>query len=246
MNALSPSTQRAMKARGYRNKNPGNIDYMPANRWQGQVGLGDSWLPQRERRFAEFTSHVYGIRALAMLLITYQDRHGLRTIRQIINRWAPPTENRTSSYVSFVDQQLPRHTADDPLNLHNYQDLREMVVAIITHELGGMPYDDATIDEGLRLAGVPRPVTTLADAAATNTGKSALQMGGFVTAVTFITELVRSVQELPPLTGVAVVIACVLAFGLYILNQRKKKAEPDTVEAFKDPELPNLSGEMPL
>jgi hypothetical protein len=35
-------------------------------------------------------------------LIAYQDKHGLRTIRQIVSRWAPPTENNTNAYVRAV------------------------------------------------------------------------------------------------------------------------------------------------
>jgi len=144
---------RVLQSRGYRNKNPGNIDFNPRNKWIGQVGIEPAGNPPR---FAVFESHEYGIRAIAMLLQTYQDRHDLTTIRGIINRWAPNNENNTNSYIRFVDDFLPNHAADDRINVHKYADARLLVEAIIRKELGGNPYSDAVIDEGLRRAGVVR------------------------------------------------------------------------------------------
>jgi hypothetical protein len=89
-------------------------------------------------RFAVFTSHKYGTRALALLLTIYQDRYGLRSIRQRINRWAPPVENVTSAYVSHV-AALTGRDPDVNLDLHRYTDLRPLDEAVITHELGGQP-----------------------------------------------------------------------------------------------------------
>ena len=56
----------AIKPRGIRNNNPGNIEC--GSPWQGL-------RTQKERtdnRFAQFTDPVFGIRALACVLITYQ------------------------------------------------------------------------------------------------------------------------------------------------------------------------------
>lgn len=143
------------QTRGYRNRNPGNIEHVPSNRWQG---LADPPLepppPGGGRaRFARFTSHEFGIRALAMLLTTYQDRHGLRTIRGIVSRWAPGNENDTEAYIGAVARRMGRHPREG-LDLHRYEDLCPLVEAIIHHELGGNPYSRATIDAGLRLAGI--------------------------------------------------------------------------------------------
>ncbi|WP_223880896.1 hypothetical protein [Roseococcus microcysteis] len=77
------------QSRGYRNRNPGNLDYHPSINWQGQIGRGDHWLPVAQQRFAAFETHEHGIRALARNLVTYQERHGLNTVRGIINRYAP-------------------------------------------------------------------------------------------------------------------------------------------------------------
>ena len=183
-------------SRGYRNRNPGNIDHVPTNRWQG---LADPPLEPPPRgggraRFARFVSHEYGIRALAMLLTTYQDRHGLRTIAGIVDRWAPGSENDTEAYVRHV-ARLTGRDPNDRLDLHTHADLRPLVQAIITHELGGNPYDDRTIDDGLRLAGVPRPVETLRQAAATGTGRAA---AGTAAAGVGALAVVEAVQQMAP------------------------------------------------
>ena len=109
--------------RGIRLNNPGNIRRSD-DPWQGLA------REQRDREFFTFEGEVYGIRALARMLITYQDRHRLRTIARIIHRWAPPSENDTASYTAAVE----RYTgvpADETLDLHRHEDLRPLVEAII-------------------------------------------------------------------------------------------------------------------
>ncbi len=82
--------------RGIRNFNPGNIRHAKGTRWQGMSAN------QNDSAFVQFTGPQWGIRAIARTLITYQDKHALRTIRQIISRWAPPSENNTESYIRQV------------------------------------------------------------------------------------------------------------------------------------------------
>lgn len=117
-----------MTVRGIRNMNPGNIR------------LGESWLGLRMKQtdpdFCQFTSMIYGCRALLKLLRTYVEKRGCTTIRKVIERWAPPSENDTSSYVLSVaaacrrdpDERLPVDV--DPLI---YLDLAR---AIARHECG--------------------------------------------------------------------------------------------------------------
>lgn len=212
------AANRARNARGFRNKNPGNIDYNVRNRWQGQVGIETTGNPPR---FAVFESHEFGIRALAALLTTYQDRHNLRSVRQIINRWAPPNENNTGSYVRFVDDFLPNHGADDPINMHSYADARLLVEAIIRKELGGNPYSDAVLDEGLRRAGIVKPVHTVREAAATGTGRGAGAVAAAVVAAAPAAPLVSSIGALPQWTGVALIVAVALIALAVILTKRK-------------------------
>lgn len=145
------------KPRGIRNQNPGNVRW--GDPWQGLV-------PEKQRTdpaFCQFVSAAYGIRALARTLITYQDKYNLRTIRQIIGRWAPPNENNTNAYVRAVATQTGR-AANDRLDMQSYADLRPLVEAIIRHENGAGPlntsntwYDAVTIDKALALAGIEPP-----------------------------------------------------------------------------------------
>lgn len=144
---------------GIRLNNPGNVEW--GDPWQGLVPRSQSMYANtgtaQQKRFAQFTTPAYGIRALARTLITYQDKHNIRTVAAAINRWAPSAENDTGAYVRAVQ----RAVGGDLVDMHDYRYLRPMVEAIIRHENGAGPlktantwYDDATIDEALRMAGV--------------------------------------------------------------------------------------------
>lgn len=145
--------------RGIRNFNPGNIDRTkPRTPWQGAVLAEDLTDP----RFEQFVHPKWGIRAICRVLVTYQDRHGLDSVREIVDRWAPPVENNTEAYIQAVARKLGVG-ADDAISVHDYATMRELVLAIIRHENGVQPYSSAVIDEGLRLAGIvpkqPKPAT---------------------------------------------------------------------------------------
>ena len=130
--------------RGIRNNNPGNIE------------LGDKWLGrvdddlQKDNRFVQFVDAKYGIRAMTRIIDNYKRRHGVKTIEQIINRWAPSNENNTKAYINsvlkqtgFVAVQIPDKSKGDYLKL---------IKAIIKHENGIQPYSDLLINEGIGLA----------------------------------------------------------------------------------------------
>jgi len=140
------TTQTGRTPRGIRNHNPGNIR-RSSDPWQGLAER------QSDVEFFTFKSPIYGIRALARTLITYQDKHGLRTIRQIVGRWAPPVENNTNAYVRAVAEATDLD-ADQMLDLHNFDYLFPLTKAIIKHENGQQPYTDAQITKALVLAGV--------------------------------------------------------------------------------------------
>lgn len=142
------------QARGLRNNNPGNIRHSQ-DRWQGASAI------QRDAAFVTFDDVAFGIRALARVLLSYQDRHGLTTVRGIIGRWAPPSENDTDAYIRMVTARMGVGP-DDELNLHSHADLDPLVRAIIWHENGSQPYEQDVIDRALLLAGVPRPAKPLA------------------------------------------------------------------------------------
>lgn len=136
------------QTRGVRNNNPGNIDYNPRNDWQGQLGL-ELKVGASTPRFARFDTPENGIRALGKLIRNYQNKHGLKTVEQIIARWAPSNENNTRSYAEAVAKAL-EVTPSDIINVNRIAVLRPLVEAIIRHENGYNPYAGGEIDEGVR------------------------------------------------------------------------------------------------
>lgn len=120
-------------SRGLRNNNPGNLR-KSNDAWRG---LSDD--QSKDKAFFQFDEPVYGIRALMIVLKNYQLKYGLYTVREIINRWAPPIENDTKSYVNSVARKVG-YEPDETIDV-----AREMIPlakAIIYHENGVQPYSD--------------------------------------------------------------------------------------------------------
>ena len=129
--------------RGIRNRNPGNIR-RSKDRWKGLAAL------QSDPAFFVFEAPLWGIRAIAAILRNYQARNGLKSLAQIIGRWAPAGENDTASYVAAVGKEM----GVDPrahLDLQDVATLRALIAAIIRHENGFQPYDAETIDMAIDL-----------------------------------------------------------------------------------------------
>ncbi|MEL0413631.1 hypothetical protein WNJ63_08540 [Klebsiella oxytoca] len=129
--------------RGVRNNNPGNLEASSSNPWVGQTGS--------DGRFAKFETPEHGIRALGRNLISYQ-RQGIDTVGEIINRWAPPSDNNdTAAYIKAVCAQLGV-TANQPLDASNPDTLQALCAAIIKHENGTQPYSPDQLSTGVSAA----------------------------------------------------------------------------------------------
>lgn len=131
--------------RGISNHNPGNINYHPANQWQGQLPINKAIEP----RFCRFISPEYGIRALIKLLQTYHNK-GYNTVNKMINRWAPPNENGTQDYINYVATRL-NMAPNDKLNPFDKNTAFILAKAIIQYENGAQPYDNAVFERAYRL-----------------------------------------------------------------------------------------------
>ena len=90
------------KPRGIRNNNPGNIRNSEANEWRGEVAKEE----KQDNAFEEFQDMAHGVRAMMRLLVNYQRNYNLHTIRELIGRWAPRTENDTNLYVRLVSDEM--------------------------------------------------------------------------------------------------------------------------------------------
>lgn len=126
------------KPRGIRNNNPLNIRKSNDN-WRGAVG--------DDGAFVQFESAVFGIRAGARILKNYRDKYALFSVREIVSRWAPPSENDTISYVESVANKIGI-SQSEPLQEFDYVDL---IKAMIYHENGQQPYSDKEIQQGFEL-----------------------------------------------------------------------------------------------
>ncbi len=106
-----------MTPRGIRNCNPLNIR-RSKDQWKG---LAEA---QTDRAFCQFKSLEYGWRAAFYLLTrTYYHKHRLYTIRTIIRRWAPESENNTEAYINNVSK-LTGIDPDEPLGIPSEQPSR--------------------------------------------------------------------------------------------------------------------------
>lgn len=128
-------------ARGYDN-NPGNI------RCSRVVYLGEV-LPSTDTAFKQFKTMAWGYRAMFVLLHTYRIKHNLKTLREMIERYAPPTENDTTSYVSFVSMRT-RIADIQSVDTLNQRQMASIVAAMARMENGAEP-DIAEVMEGWEL-----------------------------------------------------------------------------------------------
>lgn len=127
-------------SRGILNANPGNIRKSDT-KWKGKI-------PGTDPDFETFISPKYGIRAIAKTLLSYQDKHGIRTIRGAVYRWAPPSENDSLSYAAHVAAVLGIDM-DDQIDFHREAILLPFVMTIIKHENGEQPYSAETLKDAI-------------------------------------------------------------------------------------------------
>jgi hypothetical protein len=121
--------------RGERNNNPGNIRLTsPQTQWQGLSAI------QQDGSFCQFTSPLYGIRAMHVNFNTYFEKYGLNTVQQIISRWAPAADhNNTAAYIANVCNSMGV-SATQTLDLTNEQTMMALIHAVIMQENGSDPY----------------------------------------------------------------------------------------------------------
>ncbi len=145
--------------RGVRNNNPGNIDFNPRNAWVGQIGLEPKSASVPNPRFAVFDCPENGIRAQGKLVLNYRGKDGMPgvgkpgidTVTEVISRWAPGNENNTPAYIAAVAKGMGV-LPNAPLVLSDFKTLLDLVMGIINHEEGYIPYTQAVIEDGVRRA----------------------------------------------------------------------------------------------
>lgn len=239
---MSTPTSNKKQPRGIRNNNPGNIE-KGKDKWQG-LKLS---MEQTDPRFCEFKDPTWGIRALAVILINYQDKYRINTVEGIIKRWAPPVkdgvvENDTVAYINQVCAAC-RISPTEPLDLHRYEALQPIVEAIIRHENGRGPkatlnswYDRATIDTALQRAGVVKPSVEIAKVPVTKetvgaTGTGAIGVAQAVDVAPHVIAALESQQESLSSGEVMKVVVAMVMIGLavFIAYSQVKKHQAGVV-----------------
>jgi hypothetical protein len=234
---MTAPNSKSGQPRGIRNNNPGNIE-KGKDKWQGLVLK----LEEKDPRFCEFKDPTWGIRALARVLISYQDKHRINTIMGIINRWAPGHENDTPAYINAVCAAT-RCGPTEQLDLHRYEALCPIVEAIIRHENGRGPkstlnswYDRATIDTGLQRAGVVKQAVVIAAVPVTKetvgaTGTGAIGVAQAVDVAPHVIAAMQSQQEALSSGEVMkmVVAAVMIGLAVFIAYSQVKKHQAGVV-----------------
>ena len=218
--------------RGVRNHNGGNLR-RSRDPWQGLAA------EQPDREFFTFEAPEWGIRALARTLITYQDKHRLRTVAELIGRWAPPSENNTGAYVDHVAGKLGVGLGE-VIDVQQYDVMRPLVEAIIAHENAGYRYPAAVVDKGLALAGVvpsgrtvvvkkPQPRASRdGGVIATTAGSIGASLAAAKVVSDNVADLNDSVAPLlggwAPVVGSIVMLAAFAVLGWRVYSRRKAEA----------------------
>ncbi len=110
----------------YRNCNPLNIRFSEKVNWMGSK-------LKSNKGFVQFAAFSFGYRAAVMILRSYAKR-GLKTVPQIIETWAPRSENNTVAYIKAVLDNLSERQSEPYTVKENTEiDLRnrELVVQLL-------------------------------------------------------------------------------------------------------------------
>lgn len=193
--------------RGVRNNNPGNIDRIAGTKWQGAADDQSS-----DKRFVVFKAPEWGIRAIAKTILTYKSAYKIKTVRGIINRWAPPVENNTTAYINAVARKLGVKP-NEAIDVDSCEIMFPLVEAIIAHECNGYKYPDKVVLEGLRRAGVhdvkPRPLFAQTEVKAQLGAVGSLVAGGGLAASEHAPAIKSWADKLSDFTGSPLIQAIV-------------------------------------
>lgn len=213
------------KVRGIANNNPTNLDRHDPP-WNGEIrDPNDTRLSAQQKwelqsgRFCVFSADHFGLRAGTLNMMAH-GRIGNNTIRKLITAWCPPGKDQDQSIVDSYIAHVSQLTGFDPdtvLDFTDWTTMFKLLVAVVTHENGGKFYDDVDFEDGLRLAGLVKPVTIKTSSTA--------QGGAIATGATVAGAAVTSIQDslkqgldsIIPFAGVHAVDLIVLGIKLLIV-----------------------------
>jgi hypothetical protein len=128
----------------YRNYNPLNIRATNID-WVGKTG--------NNKGFEVFSNPEYGYRAAAKNLYKYNERDNLKSVRDIVSKWAPPNENNTNNYVELVAKDLGVDPDADLGDLRSNPSLtKDLMKSMTKVEGSNNNFNDKHIENGIALA----------------------------------------------------------------------------------------------
>lgn len=141
--------------RGLRNNNPGNIEDGPlAKSLPGYAGS--------DGRFAKFDTPDNGLNAMDALLTSY-GRRGLKTVGDVVGRWAPASDNNdVGAYARFVS---PNGDPNAPVDLSDPAQRKQIVGRMAMYENGmhgGPPGGNGAAANGVPAAPSQAEIATAA------------------------------------------------------------------------------------
>ena len=125
--------------RGLRNNNPLNIR-ISTDRFVGEV------QPSGDKEFKQFDTMAHGYRAAFRILKNYINNYKCDTIRKIISRWAPATENNTMAYVMTVSSRAG--ISPDALISSSNREEMIRIVAAMSYVENGVEADMVEVLDG--------------------------------------------------------------------------------------------------
>lgn len=205
--------------RGVRNNNPGNLEYSEQG-WDGEL--------TPDGKFSRFDTPEHGIRALAKNMRTYQNKHDLNTVAQMISKFAPPEDhNDTPTYIKAVAGMM----GVDPnqhIDTSDADTLTKLVNGIITVENGSNPYTSQQISDGVLAAMGAKQLPHVAKSDSRPPDAGASTNGG-----------VWGLQFLDPSD-----IAKIRNSAQAQLNRQQSKLRADMAEKLQDAKAAALNGQV--
>jgi len=132
---------------GLDQNNPGNL-----RAGQGQTGAANG--------YAVFPTQEAGLSAMVRQIQLYETRDGLRSINDIVSKYAPASENNTAAYVDDVSKRTGI-AADQQIDPNDKQAMTALVSAMIQHEQGKQPFTPeqirAAVDQRMASNSAGRP-----------------------------------------------------------------------------------------
>ena len=151
--AINTKAKDCRLPRGLRNNNPGNIRYSSANDWRGKVPYSQNsdyncTSGKEEKAFEQFSEYKYGVRAMVVLIKNYIIR-GNDSIRSLVSKYAPSTENDTLGYIDFVSEKTGIGV-DEKLSTTK-RTIKKIVLAMAQKESGSNAISSSQFEQAWKM-----------------------------------------------------------------------------------------------